>query len=137
MLNLHKLFCHKWILSLDSRNPLPSKGIICLDPLGYLDFIALVSQARLVLTDSGGIQEETTLLGVPCLTLRETTERPVTVTHGTNRVIGTDPRRIVDAALSTLTHPPSPPGPPPLWDGRASARIVKILADHCGAERDG
>jgi len=81
----------------DSGEPLPSKGITCLDPLGYLDFIALMSRARLVLTDSGGIQEETTILGVPCLTLRENTERPITVSHGTNRVIGTDPSRIVDA----------------------------------------
>ena len=86
------------------------KGIAYLDPLGYLDFIALMSRARLVLTDSGGIQEETTILGVPCLTLRNTTERPVTVTHGTNRVIGTDPARIVAEALRTLDHPPRPNG---------------------------
>ena len=95
--------------------------------LGYFDFIALMSRARLVLTDSGGIQEETSLLGVPCLTLRNTTERPVTITHGTNRVIGTDPGCIVAAALSTLEQPPRPSGRPPLWDGRASRRIVEIL----------
>src|SRR2546425_12627712 len=88
---------------------------------------------RLVLTDSGGIQEETTILGVPCLTLRNTTERPVTVTHGTNRVIGTDPARIVAEALRTLDHPPRPNGGPPLWDGRAAERIVNILADRPGA----
>jgi UDP-N-acetylglucosamine 2-epimerase (non-hydrolysing) len=107
--------------------PFHSKGIMYLDPLNYLDFIALVSRARLVLTDSGGIQEETTFLGIPCLTLRNTTERPVTVTHGTNRVIGADPSGIVDEALWTLDNPPRPNGSPPLWDGRASERIVSIL----------
>src|SRR5256712_8020656 len=107
----------------------PSAGIICLDPLGYLDCIALMSRARVVLTDSGGIQEETTILGVPCLTLRENTERPVTVTHGTNRVVGTDPVRIVDEALRTLAAPPHPPGPPLLWDGHAARRIVKIILE--------
>src|SRR5262249_2942204 len=74
-------------------------GITYVDPLGYLDFVALVSRARLVLTDSGGIQEETTILGIPCLTLRDTTERPVTVSHGTNRIIGSDPSRILDESL--------------------------------------
>ena len=105
------------------------KGIAYLDPLGYLDFIALMSRARLVLTDSGGIQEETTILGVPCLTLRDNTERPATVTWGTNRVIGTDPRSIVEEALRVLNHPPRPNGPPPLWDGQAASRIVKVLVE--------
>jgi UDP-N-acetylglucosamine 2-epimerase (non-hydrolysing) len=114
--------------TLDPGAPFHNKGITYLDPLGYLDFIALMSRARLVLTDSGGIQEETTILGIPCLTLRDTTERPVTVTHGTNRVIGTDPSRIVNEALWTLDHPPRPNGSPRLWDGRASERIVRILA---------
>ena len=86
-----------------------------------------MSRARLVLTDSGGIQEETTMLGVPCLTLRDTTERPVTVTHGTNRVIGTCAKTIVSEALHTLEHPPHPVAPPPLWDGGAARRIVQIL----------
>jgi len=106
---------------------LPSSGIICIEPLGYLDCLALMSGARMVLTDSGGIQEETTILKVPCLTLRETTERPVTVSHGTNRVIGTDPARIVREGLHALSHPPAPQAPPPLWDGQSATRIVKIL----------
>ena len=93
-----------------------------------------MSRARVVLTDSGGIQEETTILGVPCLTLRNTTERPVTVTHGTNRVIGTDPGRIVEEALRTLDNPPLSNGGPPLWDGEASKRIVQILVGLQGGQ---
>ena len=118
----------------DSGESPPGKGICCLDPLGYYDCIALMSRARLVLTDSGGIQEETTILGVPCLTLRNTTERPVTVTHGTNRVIGTDPGRIVEEALRTLDNPPLSNGGPPLWDGEASKRIVQILVGLQGGQ---
>lgn len=113
--------------SADAREPSPIERMICLDPLGYFDFIALTSKASLVLTDSGGVQEETTILGVPCLTLRATTERPVTLTHGTNRVIGTDPGRILKEALAILADPPQPSAPPPLWDGEAAGRIVKIL----------
>ena len=107
----------------------PTKGIWGLDPLGYLDFMALVAGARLVLTDSGGLQEETTALGVPCLTLRESTERPVTVTHGTNRVVGTSPRSIVEEAFRVLERRPEAVAPPPFWDGRAAERIVTILVD--------
>jgi UDP-N-acetylglucosamine 2-epimerase (non-hydrolysing) len=107
--------------------PLPPTGICCLEPFGYLDFMALVARARLVLTDSGGIQEETSVLGVPCLTLRENTERPVTVTHGTNRLVGTSPDRIIAEALRMLDGPRPVNLPPPLWDGRASQRIVAVL----------
>jgi UDP-N-acetylglucosamine 2-epimerase (non-hydrolysing) len=97
-------------------------------PLGYLDFMRLISCARLVLTDSGGIQEETTILGVPCLTLRENTERPVTITHGTNRLAGTDPETIYSAAEECLSARTVPLPPPPLWDGNASRRIADLLA---------
>jgi len=86
-----------------------------------------MSRARLVLTDSGGIQEETTVLGVPCLTLRSNTERPVTLTHGTNRLIGTDPDAVVSAALQALSQPCGSHRRPPLWDGLASERIVDRL----------
>ena len=103
------------------------EGLQLLDPLGYLDFVSLMADARLVLTDSGGIQEETTILGVPCLTLRENTERPVTVEQGTNQIVGTDPSRIV-AALDRLIALPVPNGRvPELWDGNAAARIVSTL----------
>ena len=105
------------------------KQLICIDFLDYLDFIALLSTAQVVLTDSGGVQDEATMLGVPCLTLRDATERPVTVTHGTNRVIGRDPGRIASDVLRTLNDPPRPTAPPPLWDGRAACRIVETLVN--------
>jgi UDP-N-acetylglucosamine 2-epimerase (non-hydrolysing) len=113
--------------SAEDGESLPDKGIFCFDAIGYLDFVALMSRARLVLTDSGGIQEETTILGVPCLTLRTSTERPITVTHGTNRVIGTDPDRIMAEAERALGEPARPATHPPLWDGRAAVRIVEEI----------
>ena len=97
------------------------------EPLGYLDFLSLMSQSKLVLTDSGGIQEETTVLGIPCLTLRENTERPVTVTEGTNTLVGSDPNRIIDEAMKVLNGYGKVGRVPKLWDGRASERIVTIL----------
>jgi UDP-N-acetylglucosamine 2-epimerase (non-hydrolysing) len=102
-------------------------GIRPMDPLGYLDFLALNNAARLVLTDSGGIQEETTALSIPCLTLRENTERPATVEFGSNRIVGTDRGRIMSAARSALDGEFRPSKVPPLWDGRAATRIVEIL----------
>jgi UDP-N-acetylglucosamine 2-epimerase (non-hydrolysing) len=105
-------------------------GIVPLDPLGYLDFLALNDRARIVLTDSGGVQEETTVLGVPCLTLRENTERPATVEHGSNQVVGTNPDRILTAARSILKKPARQSHCPPLWDGKAASRIVAILREH-------
>jgi UDP-N-acetylglucosamine 2-epimerase (non-hydrolysing) len=96
-------------------------------PLGYLDFLRLMSDSRLVLTDSGGIQEETTVLGVPCLTLRENTERPVTVTQGTNRIVGSDPEAIRSEVRRVLDGEPRRGRIPDLWDGTAARRIVEVL----------
>jgi UDP-N-acetylglucosamine 2-epimerase (non-hydrolysing) len=110
-------------------------GIVPLDPLGYLEFLSLNDRARLVLTDSGGVQEETTVLGVPCLTLRENTERPATVEHGSNQVVGVDSDRILAAARSILQKPAHQFQRPTLWDGKAAPRIVTIIREHLG--RDG
>ena len=96
-------------------------------PIGYLDFLCLLSKATLVLTDSGGIQEETTALGVPCLTLRENTERPITISEGTNQLIGTAPAKIVAAAQAILSGKGKSGRIPPLWDGHAAERIVEVL----------
>jgi len=103
-------------------------GLRLLDPLGYLDFLRLLAEAAIVLTDSGGIQEETTALGIPCLTLRENTERPVTIEQGTNRLVGTDPQRILNAYREVLSERPTG-RVPELWDGHAAERIAKILVE--------
>jgi len=97
------------------------------EPLGYLEFLDLMIHARVVLTDSGGIQEETTILGIPCLTLRENTERPVTITEGTNTLVGSDPVRIVDGVRRILAGESKAGRIPELWDGRAAGRIVALL----------
>jgi UDP-N-acetylglucosamine 2-epimerase (non-hydrolysing) len=99
-----------------------------LDPLGYLDFLALQERAALVVTDSGGIQEETTYLQVPCLTVRHNTERPVTVTEGTNELVGTDEERIVEAGRRALGGDWKKGRIPELWDGKAGERIAAMLA---------
>jgi UDP-N-acetylglucosamine 2-epimerase (non-hydrolysing) len=99
-----------------------------LAPLGYLDFLRLVSRARLVITDSGGIQEETTILEVPCLTVRDSTERPITVACGWNRLVGTDPAALVLAAAAALEAGRPRGRRPERWDGQASRRILDVLA---------
>ena len=106
---------------------LSPRGLRLMQPLGYLDFMSLLSHATFVLTDSGGIQEETTALGVPCLTLRENTERPITVKQGTNTLVGTDPAKIVAAVHDCLNGKRKTGRVPPFWDGRSAERIVDIL----------
>jgi UDP-N-acetylglucosamine 2-epimerase (non-hydrolysing) len=102
-------------------------GLRLVDPLGYLDFLALQASAAVVMTDSGGVQEETTFLGVPCLTMRENTERPVTVTVGTNTLIGQDTDRLRGEVARVLRRDGKRGTIPPLWDGRASERIADFI----------
>lgn len=109
----------KWAIS--------TKNLQIIQPLGYLDFLKLISHSTVVLTDSGGIQEETTILGVPCLTLRTNTERPVTVKQGTNQIVGTDEKKILIALAKILTSKPKKLSPLKYWDGKAAERIVKII----------
>ncbi len=111
-----------------AQQPLLGPGLHCTGPLGYTDFLSLMATARLVITDSGGIQEETTILGVECVTVRENTERPITVTCGTNRVVGTDTERIIEGCREALGQVPRATARPPLWDGHAAERIVSVLA---------
>jgi len=105
--------------------------IFIVDPLGYIEFLALQRYAKFVITDSGGIQEETTYLGVPCLTVRESTERPVTVTYGTNVLIGQDMGLLRSTTTQILENQTMIRNIPPLWDGRAAERIAAILCRKC------
>jgi UDP-N-acetylglucosamine 2-epimerase (non-hydrolysing) len=109
------------------RNEDGARGVVLCEPLGYLDFLKLMAEARLVFTDSGGIQEETTILRVPCITLRENTERPVTIHQGTNRLAGRDPDAILRATREALESRWDPSRLPELWDGKAAERIVEVL----------
>jgi UDP-N-acetylglucosamine 2-epimerase (non-hydrolysing) len=104
-------------------------GLTLIDPIGYLDFLSLEADARAVLTDSGGIQEETTYLGVPCFTLRENTERPVTVRAGTNTVLGLRPERIAEIPELLERAPRAAAQPPEKWDGTAAERLADVLED--------
>ena len=102
-------------------------GLRVVEPLGYVRFLASCAGAALVVTDSGGVQEETTVLGVPCLTLRDNTERPITITHGTNRLV--TPGELPGAAVAVLADGgPEPAELPPLWDGQAGPRIARVVA---------
>jgi len=109
--------------AIDSEHP----GLLLCEPLGYLDFLSLLADARAVLTDSGGIQEETTYLGIPCFTLRDNTERPITITAGTNTLLGLEPAAIAQIPSALAQRPAKPPGPPPLWDGHAAERIADVV----------
>jgi UDP-N-acetylglucosamine 2-epimerase (non-hydrolysing) len=102
-------------------------GLHLSEPLGYLDFLSLLADSRAVLTDSGGIQEETTYLGIPCFTLRANTERPVTISAGTNTLLGLDPAAIAGIPAALAARPDRRPEPPPLWDGHAAERIADVL----------
>ena len=110
-------------------------GVIALEPLPYLDFVALMDRASLVVTDSGGMQEETSILGVPCLTMRDATERPITIELGTNQLIETEPDAIEAAASAALSRDWEPAAIP-LWDGRAAQRIAAVLGDHFDGSLD-
>ena len=100
-----------------------------LEPIGYLDFLKLQSSATIVLTDSGGIQEETTVLKIPCITLRENTERPITAEIGSNQIVGTDTEKIIAAYRNAISGDWREPAVPPFWDGHAAERIVRIMKD--------
>jgi UDP-N-acetylglucosamine 2-epimerase (non-hydrolysing) len=124
-----KMFADQGLSGLLERSP----GLRLVEPMGYLEFLALTSQARLILTDSGGLQEESTALGVSCLTLRENTERPITVEQGTNLVVGTDPVRISEAADRALDGQGKRGRVPELWDGRTAERIASLYERVLGA----
>jgi UDP-N-acetylglucosamine 2-epimerase (non-hydrolysing) len=105
-----------------------SPGLMLTEPIGYLDFLSLMADSRAVLTDSGGIQEETTYLGIPCFTLRANTERPVTIRSGTNTLLGLEPAAIATIPAALAGGPKAPSEPPPLWDGHAAERVAEVLA---------
>ena len=113
----------------EAASMLEARSVLQLPPLGYLEMLGLMQAARLVLTDSGGIQEETTALGIPCITLRNNTERPITVEEGTNTVVGQDPSRILAVVDEILRTGGKAGRIPELWDGRASERIVAVLSE--------
>ena len=114
----------KMMEAVESDHP----GLLLCEPLGYVDFLSLLADAGAVLTDSGGIQEETTYLGIPCFTLRDNTERPVTIRAGTNTLLGLNPAAIAGIPAALAERPAKPPDPPPLWDGKAAKRIADVLA---------
>jgi len=110
-------------------------GLQLLQPLGYIPFLNLVMHARLVLTDSGGLQEETTVLGVPCLTLRHNTERPITCSQGTNRLVGNEPGAVRAAIADVLAGGRGESAAPEKWDGRAARRIAAVLVERLAEQR--
>jgi UDP-N-acetylglucosamine 2-epimerase (non-hydrolysing) len=120
---VHPRTRQRWAAELEGAGP----GLQMIEPLGYLEFLALQQHASVVITDSGGIQEETTYLGTPCLTLRENTERPITITHGTNLLIGRDWEKLRRGFYAALDGSRERKAPPPLWDGKAAERIAATL----------
>ncbi len=117
-----------------TRNALDSPPEWAVEPVGYLEFLSLEAEAAAVLTDSGGIQEETTYLGVPCFTLRDNTERPVTIRAGTNTLLGLDPDRIAEIP-DLVGKQGDPPDPPPMWDGKAAERVAEVVAASASERR--
>jgi len=114
---------------MESAGAAQAPGLALIEPLGYLEFLSLVADAGAVLTDSGGIQEETTYLGIPCFTLRDNTERPVTIRAGTNTLLGLDPAAIGTIPAALADRDGSSPEPPPLWDGHAAERLAEVVAN--------
>jgi UDP-N-acetylglucosamine 2-epimerase (non-hydrolysing) len=110
-----------------SLTELRARGLIVSEPLGYLDFLQLEDAARLVITDSGGVQEETTALGVPCLTVRDNTERPITISEGTNKLVGSNPDVLPAEVEAILSGPARPGRVPALWDGGAGERSAEAI----------
>ena len=113
----------------DSRFKVWNSKLHLIDPIGYLDFLAMQRKATIVITDSGGIQEETTFLRIPCLTVRENTERPVTVEIGTNILVGQDMKRLKKEVYQILNGGVEKGAVPPLWDGKASERIANVILE--------
>jgi UDP-N-acetylglucosamine 2-epimerase (non-hydrolysing) len=127
---LQQLHSANKLREVDGDIPQLQPGVIyLLPPLPYLQFLSLLSKCKAVLTDSGGIQEESTFLGIPCLTLRENTERPVTVEAGSNEIVGLDEKRILLCLSSIMADSWKRGSPPPLWDGRAAERVGKVLKE--------
>ena len=123
----HKYF--KTVTNEDFKLPSTQSGLYCIEPLGYLDFIKLMQHAKFIMTDSGGIQEESTVLGQPCLTLRDSTERPITLSQGTNKLVHNDTKKIIHEALKILDIKEYKENKcPKLWDGKTAERIVEIIA---------
>ncbi|MRR15272.1 MAG: UDP-N-acetylglucosamine 2-epimerase (non-hydrolyzing) [Deltaproteobacteria bacterium] len=130
------IFCDQSAPAPPSFDDPPGGRIYCPEPLGYLDFLSLMTDAKFVLTDSGGIQEETTVLDVPCITIRDTTERPITVMEGTNILVGDNPDKMYLEAQKVLDGQARHGRCPELWDGKTAERIVKILAKHVLSNAD-
>jgi UDP-N-acetylglucosamine 2-epimerase (non-hydrolysing) len=120
---------HHFIELTNNKSRITDNGIYISNPVGYLDFLNLMANAKIVLTDSGGIQEETTVLNIPCITLRDTTERPITLSEGTNVLVKNDPRKIVEEVEKILVGEGRKGCCPSIWDGHTAERIVKILAE--------